>query len=47
MFMFIIFVAFLVALDLIAMRWGFDSSDSVDSQEWERRINLGVLSHRA
>lgn len=24
-------------LDAVALRWGFDSTDSVDSPEWERR----------
>ena len=26
-----------VALDLAALRWGFNSSDGVNSAEWERR----------
>jgi hypothetical protein len=26
-----------VALDLAALRWGFNSSDGVNSPEWERR----------
>jgi len=30
-------IVFLVALDLAASRWGFDSSDGVDSSEWDRR----------
>ena len=47
MLMFIIFVAFLVALDLVAMRWGFDSRDGVDSPEWGRRIDPALFAHRA
>ncbi len=47
MFMFIIFVAFLVALDLIAMRWGFDSRDGAASPEWGRRIDPALFAHRA
>jgi hypothetical protein len=27
----------LVALDIAASRWGFNSLDSLDSSEWERR----------
>ena len=27
----------LVAFNIAAMRWGFNSIDSVDSPEWERR----------
>jgi len=26
-----------VALDIVASRWGFDSRDTIDSPEWERR----------
>jgi hypothetical protein len=33
---FVIF-AVLVALDLAALRWGFDSTDGINSLEWERR----------
>jgi hypothetical protein len=35
-FIVFLFVA-LIALDLVALRWGFDSSDGVNSPEWERR----------
>ncbi len=31
------FVVALIALDLAALRWGFNSSDGVNSLEWERR----------
>ena len=33
----IIFVVALILLDLLAWRWGFDSRDSIESIEWERR----------
>jgi hypothetical protein len=33
----IIFVVALTLLDLLAWRWGFDSRDSIESIEWERR----------
>ena len=29
--------ALLVALDLVALRWGIDSTDGINSPEWERR----------
>ncbi len=29
----------LAILDIAALRWGADSSDGIDSQEWERRRN--------
>ena len=35
--LFIILIIVLIALDLAALRWGFDSRDRIDSQEWERR----------
>ncbi len=28
----------MLAFDLAAWRWGFDSTDSVDSREWARRV---------
>ena len=33
----LIFVLALVLLDLAAMRWGVDSTDDINSPEWERR----------
>ena len=30
-------VVFLVVFDLVALRWGLDSSDGLNSPEWERR----------
>ena len=32
-----IVVLILVAIDIAAMKWGFNSSDGIDSQEWARR----------
>lgn len=34
---FIVLLIALVVLDLVALRWGFDSRDEVESPEWERR----------
>ena len=36
-FLLIVPLVSLIALDLTALRWGFDSSDGVNSPEWERR----------
>ncbi len=33
----VILVSMLVAFDVAAFLWGFNSRDSVDSPEWERR----------
>jgi hypothetical protein len=35
-FVFALVVA-LIALDLAALRWGFDSSDGLNSPEWAQR----------
>ena len=35
--LFIISLMILVALDLAALHWGFDSRDGIDSHEWKRR----------
>ena len=32
--LFIISLIILVALDLAALRWGFDSRDGIDSHQW-------------
>ncbi len=35
----IIIVALFIVLDIAALRWGFDSSERVNSREWERRTH--------
>jgi len=37
MFMLIILLALLIVVDLAALRWGVDSTDTLASCEWERR----------
>ena len=37
MFIIIALLFLLIALDITAMRWGFNSSDGLESKEWERR----------
>lgn len=33
-------------LDIVALRWGFDSRDKIDSPEWERRKEF-LLGYRS
>lgn len=37
MLLILIGLLLLIALDIAAMRWGYDSRDGLDSREWERR----------
>jgi hypothetical protein len=37
LFLLVVLPVALIALDLAALRWGFDSSDGINSPEWERR----------
>jgi hypothetical protein len=32
----------LIVFDLIALRWGYDSRDGIDSPEWERRRGVTI-----
>jgi len=34
---FLILIVAAIILDVAAFRWGFDSTDDIDSPEWERR----------
>jgi phosphatidylglycerophosphate synthase len=45
MTMFFIFLILLIALALVANRWGFDSRDGIDSAEWEKRMNRSSSPH--
>lgn len=33
----LVFIMLVIALDIAALRWGFDSTEKIDSPEWERR----------
>jgi cytochrome bd-type quinol oxidase subunit 2 len=35
----IIIFVLLIALSLVARRWGFDSREKIDSSEWQRRVD--------
>jgi hypothetical protein len=41
----IISLIMLIALDLAALRWGFDSRDGIDSREWERQSSTYFPTH--
>jgi hypothetical protein len=38
MFTIIIVLTLFIVLDIAALRWGMDSTERVDSGEWERRL---------
>jgi hypothetical protein len=35
-------IAFIV-FDLVSWRWGVDSTEEIDSREWDRRQNWGAI----
>ncbi len=37
MIVMLVFILALILLDVAAIRWGVDSTDGLDSREWERR----------
>jgi hypothetical protein len=40
MFTIIILLALLVVFDIIALRWGVDSTEGITSREWDRRWHM-------
>jgi hypothetical protein len=34
----LILLLIMVVFDLVAMRWGFDSTEPIHSPEWEKRL---------
>lgn len=38
----IVLLVGILLLDVVALRWGFDSRDKLDSPEWERRWWWGM-----
>ncbi len=36
---YIILLVRVTVLDMLALRWGHDSTDGIDSPEWERRLS--------
>ena len=43
MLIIIVFLFLLLVVDIAAMRWGFNSSDALESKEWERKQQHGWL----
>ena len=43
----LVFILMLILLDLIAVRRGADSTDGINSREWERRQHWGEKFERA
>jgi hypothetical protein len=39
----LILIMLVVILDIASLRWGFDSTEKLDSPEWERRATWRVL----
>jgi hypothetical protein len=39
----IILLIALIVLDIAALRWGIDSTDGINSPEWERRRHRGSI----
>lgn len=40
----ILLLVVVIVLDIVALRWGFNSTDSINSPEWERRKCWGFSS---
>jgi len=38
-----ILMMLVIALDIASLRWGYDSTEKIDSPEWERRVAWRVL----
>jgi len=34
----LILIMLVIVLDIVSLRWGFDSTEQIDSPEWERRV---------
>jgi hypothetical protein len=39
----LIVIMLVVVLDIASLRWGFDSTEKIDSPEWQRRVAWRVL----
>jgi hypothetical protein len=39
----LILILLVIAFDIASLRWGFDSTEKLDSPEWERRVAWRVL----
>ena len=41
----LIVILLVVVLDIAALRWGFNSTEKIDSPEWERRATWRALGN--
>jgi hypothetical protein len=39
----LVLIMLVIVLDIASVRWGFDSTEKMDSPEWERRTAWRVL----
>ena len=39
----LILILLVVVLDIASLRWGYDSTEKIDSPEWERRVAWRLL----
>ena len=39
----LILIMLVVVLDIASLRWGYDSTEKIDSPEWERRVAWRLL----
>jgi hypothetical protein len=42
----LIVILIMVAFDLVVMRWGFDSTEPMNSPEWEKRLAPPFVGHK-
>ena len=42
----LIVLLIMVLFDLAAMRWGYNSTEPIDSPEWEKRLAPPVVGYR-
>jgi hypothetical protein len=39
----LVLMMLVIVFDIASVRWGFDSTEKIDSPEWERRVAWSVL----
>ena len=45
MLIFLIFLLAVIIVDIVALKWGFDSRDGFDSTEWEKQHHAVIHMH--
>lgn len=46
MLIFLIFLLAVIIVDIVALKWGYDSQEGIDSPEWEKRHHAVTHMHR-